>query len=64
MLLVQRVVIQTHIEYFVSVLLHFDSVIFGIIPHFNIVIEDFVPGTRGLSPHSHYVVVFCTDLLS
>jgi len=41
MLLAQRVVIHMHIEDFVSVLLHFDSVIFGIIPHFNIVIAVF-----------------------
>ena len=37
MLLAKRVVIHMHIEDFVSVLLHFDSVIIGIIPLFNIV---------------------------
>jgi len=42
-LLAERVVTQVHIEDFVSVLLHFDSVIVGVIPHFNSVIALF-PG--------------------
>ena len=42
-LLAERVVTHIHIEDFVSVLLDFDSVIVGVIPHFNSVMALF-PG--------------------